>query len=202
MPWLSGMFALIAAAYAAWTVAKTLPHVRNLRLAIEGERAVGQGLEQLRAQGYAVYHDIPGDGFNVDHLLVGPAGVFTIETKTRSKPLRGNPTVLVDGESLLIDGRSPTRDSFAQSRAQAKWISDALKTGTGRDFPVFPVIVFPGWWVETKSRPSSLWIVNDKALPKFLARENQRLTLEEISTAKSQLEMFIRARMRLADATG
>jgi hypothetical protein len=25
-------------------------------------------------------------GFNVDHILIGPGGVFAIETKTRTKP--------------------------------------------------------------------------------------------------------------------
>lgn len=35
---------------------------------------------------YQVFHDIPGSGkWNIDHVAVGPAGVFAIETKYRTK---------------------------------------------------------------------------------------------------------------------
>jgi hypothetical protein len=192
MPWLSGTFAFLALTYGAWNVWRTAPHIRNLRLAIVGEKTVGQGLEQLRQDGYAVYHDIPGDGFNVDHVLVGPAGIFTIETKTWSKPVSVKASVVVDGDSIVVDGRIPSRDPIPQARGQAAWISKNLKKSTGRDFPVIPVIVFPGWWVETNARPSGLWVINDKALPKFLANEKPRLRSEDIFMAKTHLEAFIR----------
>lgn len=196
MPWLTGIFAGIAVAYASWKITKTLPQMRNLRLAIEGERSVGQGLESLRSEGYAVYHDILGDDFNVDHVLVGPAGVFTIETKTWSKPQSGEAKVLVDGDSISVNGRPPSRDPVPQARAQAAWIAGVLQRSTGREFPVSPVIVFPGWWVEIKSKPSRLWVINDKALPKFLAREKLRLAEDQVTMARSHLEAFIRSRMQ------
>jgi hypothetical protein len=62
----------------------------NLRLGLEGERTVGHALEELRVYGYQVFHDIPGNKFNIDHVIAGPAGIFTIETKTRSKPGDGD----------------------------------------------------------------------------------------------------------------
>jgi len=34
------------------------------------------------------HHDVPGDGYNIDHVVVGRNGVFAIETKSRSKPLK------------------------------------------------------------------------------------------------------------------
>ena len=191
-PWVSGVFAAIAIAYAAWRIARAFPELRNIRLALQGERSVGQGLEQLRAQGYAVYHDIVGDGFNVDHVLVGPAGVFTVETKTRSKPRRGRATILVDGDAISVNGQTPDRDPVPQARAQSSWIAEVLRKSTGQDFPVSPVVVFPGWWIEIKAKPSRLWVINDKALPKFLAREKERLTPERVSMAKFHLEAFIR----------
>lgn len=48
------------------------------------ERAVGEALEALRAEGFIVMHDIEqaGEG-NIDHLVSGPRGVFLIETKHR-----------------------------------------------------------------------------------------------------------------------
>lgn len=195
MPWISGILALAAIAYAAWQLRRALPSVRRLRLALDGERSVGQGLEQLRASGYSVYHDILGNDFNVDHVLVGPAGIFAIETKTWSKPLKDRATVLVDGESILVDGRVPLRDPVAQARAQSAWIAEVLKKSTGRDFPVTAVVVFPGWWIETKSKPKRLWVINDKMLAGFLAKEPVRLSADQLSMACFHLEAFIRTRM-------
>jgi len=81
-PWLMTATALAAIAFAAWRLYRLRPRLRALRLVSEGEKAVGQFLEGLRAKGYRVFHDVVGTGFNVDHVLIGPAGVFTIETKS------------------------------------------------------------------------------------------------------------------------
>lgn len=84
--------------------------IRQLKLARDGEKAVGQYLKQLREQGYRVLHDLVGEGFNVDHVLIGPADVFTIETKTISKPAKGKTEVEYDGEQITINGLKPDRD--------------------------------------------------------------------------------------------
>ncbi|PTN31763.1 nuclease-related domain-containing protein [Desulfonatronum sp. SC1] len=77
---------------------------RNARLGFEGEMAVGQELNQLLANGYNVFHDYPAGKFNIDHVLVGPAGVFAVETKARSKPTTGDgkadAKVFYDGKQL------------------------------------------------------------------------------------------------------
>jgi hypothetical protein len=63
---------------------------RDLRLGLDGELATAEELNQLMRYGYYVYHDFPADRFNIDRVVIGPAGVFAVETKTRSKgTLRG-----------------------------------------------------------------------------------------------------------------
>src|SRR5690606_23533501 len=93
-PWL---VTACAAAFVGWTVYRVVrlrPRLRALRLGMEGERAVGQFLERLREDGYHVFHDVVAVNFNVDHVLVGPAGVFAIETKTWSKPSAGDARIV------------------------------------------------------------------------------------------------------------
>jgi hypothetical protein len=47
-----------------------------------GEESVGEVLEGMAEQGWVAIHDIsPGRG-NVDHVLVGPGGIFAVETKS------------------------------------------------------------------------------------------------------------------------
>jgi Nuclease-related domain len=56
---------------------------RRWTLGARAEAAVGLKLNELRARGFAVMHDIPQEREgNVDHLVCGPTGVFLIETKS------------------------------------------------------------------------------------------------------------------------
>jgi len=48
----------------------------------EGERAVGAICAELEAGGWHALHDISLGRGNVDHVLVGPGGIFTLETKS------------------------------------------------------------------------------------------------------------------------
>lgn len=48
----------------------------------EGERAVGAICTELEADGWHAIHDVALGHGNVDHILVGPGGIFTIETKS------------------------------------------------------------------------------------------------------------------------
>jgi hypothetical protein len=192
-PWLYTVIAIAVSGYSAWQVYRVWPQVRALRLAREGERAVGQYLEHLRGAGYQVFHDIPGQGFNIDHVVIGPAGIFTIETKTWSKPLRGETRIVVDGERILADGVEPQRNPMVQARAQASWLHGLLRESTGRALPVRSAILFPGWFVERpRGGQSDVWVLNPKALPAFLSHEPERLTAEEIKLAAFHLSRYVR----------
>ncbi|MHB8495500.1 MAG: nuclease-related domain-containing protein [Casimicrobiaceae bacterium] len=193
-PWISTAFAMAGVAWAVWTIRSALPMFKQLRLGIEGERTVGLALEHLRAGGCDVFHDLVGQGFNVDHVVIGPAGVFTVETKTRSKPVRGNAQITFDGEQLLVGNLQPDRDPVVQARAQASWVRQVLLESTGRKFEVRPVIVFPGWFIEqTEGSKREIWVLNPKALPDFIGHEPRKLSDEDVRLASFHLARFVRA---------
>jgi hypothetical protein len=82
------MATVTVAVYRLWMVAGD---GRELQLGVQGEKAVGLFLQdELLPKGYHVFHDIVDDRGNIDHAVIGPAGVFAVETKTISKPLRGD----------------------------------------------------------------------------------------------------------------
>jgi hypothetical protein len=199
-PWLLTMAALVPLSVAAWRIARLRPHMRQLKLGLQGERAVGQFLERLREQGYQVFHDIPGVGFNVDHVCIGPAGVFTIETKTWSKPIGRDARIRYDGTRLDVDGVSPDRDPVQQAHAQSRWLEQLLEETTGRRPPVKPVILFPGWFVEADGHAQqALWVLEPKALPHFLANEPQRLSTEDARLFAFHLSRYVRTSQADAD---
>jgi hypothetical protein len=184
--------AIGALGFAGYRVYKMLPRLRALKLGRDGEKAVGQFLEKLREQGYRVFHDVVGNGFNIDHVLIGPAGVFTVETKTRSKP-SGDAHVVFDGESIRVGGFEPDRDPVVQAKAQASWLREVLSESTGRRFHVRSVIVYPGWYVDEKRcKGNSVWVLEPKRLPVFLDQEPPRLSPEDIHLAAFHLSRFVR----------
>jgi Nuclease-related domain len=174
-------------------VYRSLPRLRALKLGRDGEKAVGQFLDRLRERGYRIFHDVSGGNFNLDHVLIGPAGVFTVETKTHRKP-RGNPQIDLDGDTIRIDGFEPDRDPVVQARAQASWLRELLSESTGRNFDVRSVVVYPGWWVNERftRENTAIWVLEPKRLPTFLDREPRRISGEDIHLASFHLSRFVR----------
>jgi hypothetical protein len=104
---------------------------------------VAQYLEWFRSANFFVFHDIPSGDANVDHVLIGPKGVFTIETKTHSKPARGEYKVtVVDGE-VRANGLMLDRNPQLQAKAQANWLRNFLAESQF-NVQVWPLVAFPG----------------------------------------------------------
>jgi hypothetical protein len=132
-PWLAG---LAAAAGAAWRLRfRASQPTRAWRDGARGERATARRLQRLERHGYVVLHDlqVPGSHANIDHLAVGPAGVFVID----SKYYRG--ALQLGGEGMLWYGGYP----LAQQLATAVWatlrVAEALQLPP--EVPVVPLLV-------------------------------------------------------------
>jgi hypothetical protein len=59
-------------------------HPERWRQGAAGEVATGAALASLPGRRWAVMHDlrVPGSRANIDHLVIGPTGVWVIDTKT------------------------------------------------------------------------------------------------------------------------
>jgi Nuclease-related domain len=64
-----------------------LPVVERYDRGAKGEEYVGAILDELRSDGWLVIHDAELQHSNVDHIVLGPAGLFTIETKSNPGPI-------------------------------------------------------------------------------------------------------------------
>ena len=73
---------------------------RARRRGAKGERVTGWWLGRL-PEGWFAFHDIPvGErGMSIDHVVIGPGGVFTISTKTLGGAIRVNPRSVVHNGS-------------------------------------------------------------------------------------------------------
>lgn len=162
-----------------------------------GERIVSEHLEPLKRQGWYVFHDVPGVAngakFNIDHVAVGPAGIFVIETKTRRK---GNARPGFEEHKVYFDGRDlvwpwgEDNHGLEQAERNAVWLANTLKAETGDRVHATPFLTLPGWWVENKpSRDSRLCrVINSKGLPKFLASGPAVLDQRQMDNIAANLE--------------
>jgi hypothetical protein len=185
---------LAAVCYYVYKVVRLRQQAASLEQGLEGEKAVGQDLETLRTQGCRVMHDIVGPGFNVDHVIIAPQGVFVVETKTVRKPAGNNVVVQFDGEVVRVNGFQPDRNPVVQALAERRWVQDLLLETTGRRFPSRAVVLYPGWYVEpaTGRKRDDIWVLNPKALPTFISHEAQVLPPEDVALVFSRLATYVR----------
>jgi hypothetical protein len=158
------------------------------RLGYMGERAVGEELNQLLAAGFRVFHDVPFERFNIDHVLVGPQGVFAVETKARRKrvPEAGkvDAKVKVNGDVLHF---SHWRDSTSidQVRLGADALGRWLTKATGEPVRAGAILALPGWYVEGLA--NGVQVLNPKQVRGFLSGFKPILEVSQIDRIAYQL---------------
>lgn len=191
---------LAAAGFVVFQIRKllrTAAEMDKLRLGLDAELAVGQELDQLMREGAAVFHDMPADRFNIDHVVIARQGVFAVETKGYSKPIRGggkaDATVVFDGKTLTLPD-SAGRWAIEQAERQARWLSEWLKRNSGDTVAVTPVLALPGWFVERTGR-SGVLVLSGKELRGHLlkARTATALSAEAMDRVVRQVERHCRS---------
>ncbi|SHI10098.1 nuclease-related domain-containing protein [Desulfofustis glycolicus] len=160
----------------------------TLRLGYECELAVGQELSSLIKEDYNIYHDFPADGFNIDHVAVGPSGVFAIETKGRAKQAvaeKENWKLNYDGVRLQFPTWTET-EPVLQARRQAQWLEKWIRSSTGVPQAVVPVLAIPGWFIK-RTGVSDVRVYNGKN-PSATVNGQRVLSDQRIQAISHQIE--------------
>lgn len=183
--------------FAARLLAGRLRQSADRYLGYFGERIVAEHLEPLKGQGWRVLHDVPfqnnGTKFNLDHITIGPQGVFAIETKTRRK---GGARPGFDDHKVFFDGRDlewpwgNDNHGLEQAERNAVELARVIKDETGERVHVSPILTLPGWFVEPRpSRDSRMCrVTNPKGLSKFLPSGPAVLDAAKIAAIATKLE--------------
>lgn len=168
-------------------------------LGLFGERYVSECLEPLKAQGWFIFHDVPALGatgkFNLDHVAVGPDGIWVIETKARRKgralPERKEHEILFDGDKLIYPW-GEDREALQQAENNARWLQDCLKKLTGKQYPVSAALTFPAYYV-TESKLGPVRVLNPNGLVSALTGyHRQPLDPESLDLIRRQLDSLCR----------
>ncbi len=140
--------------------------------------------------------------FIVDHVVVGPQGLFAVETKGRPKGARGSGDghrVVLRDEVLEFPGWRE-REPLAQARRNAKWLGDWLSSAIGEPVEAQPVLALPGWFIE-RTYDCKVGTINGTGLAGyFTKRRATSLSDKQVAQIRHQLDARCRDVKALAYA--
>ena len=117
-----------------WSLMIGLKRVESFYKGARGEEKIA-GILATLPDAYHVFNDFTVGRNHVDHVVVGPGGVFAIETKC------WNGKVTVEDGHVLLDGQLPDRSPLNQAVREATLVRDAL-VSAGWNGLVTPVVAF------------------------------------------------------------
>jgi len=153
------------------------------------EQDVGNLLGELPA-GFFVVHDFVSKRGNIDHIVISPKGILTVETKSHRGVVSG------EGEMLKRDGHPFEKDFIKQAWAEAFSIRDLLASqGISAPKPQ-PVILFANADVQVRKPLRGVEIISRRYLPAYLERLQNRMPANEAKKIfeilkLSQSQMFV-----------
>src|SRR4051812_49034648 len=153
---------------------------RSWRAGADGEEEVARSLDKL-PDGWCILHAVPvGEtGSDIDHVIIGPGGVFTLNTKNHS-----GGKVWVAHNTFMVNGQK--KDYLRNSRHEAKRATKLLSAACTFNVPVTPVIVVMAQSLTVKAKPEGVEVVGRKQIAKWLSRRPPALTPETVDWIYAQ----------------
>lgn len=133
-PLVGACLMLMSMLWIVWSLMAGLRRVERFFKGARGEEKVSGILESL-PDTYHVFNDFSAGRNHVDHVVVGPSGVFSVETKC----WKGR--VTIEDGCILLDGQLPDRSPLAQTEKEARQVRSAL-AAAGWTGTVTPVLAF------------------------------------------------------------
>jgi hypothetical protein len=107
---------------------------------IEGEERMADLLLLLEEKGWKVLHSVPCPvGGDIDHLAIGPGGVWAINTKNRPRK-----RISVTPTGVTESGAPADPDLLPCSRSEAAGAARVLSSSLRRDVKVLPALAYVG----------------------------------------------------------
>ncbi|MGN6221676.1 MAG: nuclease-related domain-containing protein [Microbacterium sp.] len=141
-----------------------------------GELEVGRLLDQLGPEWFA-FHAVPvgSAGSDVDHIVIGPGGVFTINSKFHEG---GN--VWVASRRLLVNGQRT--DHLRNAEFEARRVAKLLTQAARRPVDVTPVIaIVAARRLTIRERPERVVVLAASQLPRWLQNRVAVLRVDEVA---------------------
>ena len=145
-------------------------HIEKWRMGEEGERLTAKALRTLPRPEWTTWHDLPGaHRTNLDHVVVGPAGVFLLDSKNFSGEGR------IEGGELRVRWIDDPQDGWvckgmaSRMRAASAELKERIEAATRVRVWVQPVVVLWMPFPQGVVQSSDVFFVRGDALVEWLA---------------------------------
>ena len=157
----------------------------------EGERRTGKALARLERDGWKSFHHRQAKYGDLDHVVVGPGGVYLLDSKNL------NGTLTVEPEGLTASYGDSPRDSYSLSRLgrsmkrEASNLKSRIAETTGVVLWVQSVVVVWGEFWEREVEQDDVVYVRGDYLADWLRARPHRLTARDMQPIQEGLEAEI-----------
>ncbi|WP_228643571.1 nuclease-related domain-containing protein [Microtetraspora sp. AC03309] len=191
--WRIGLTAAIVAAIADTAYrARSVSSVPAWRRPSAAERRTEAQLKRLERGGYRTLHAraVPGSDAQIDHLVIGPTGVYAVDSEKWDKRL----PVRVQSHRKLFHGPFNQKPRLDEARWEASQASELIGKALGREIPVVPSLAIYG--------PAIPWrILNVREVDVFSGSLVRKwITKREKSLTTAEIESIYRAAERVLPA--
>ena len=152
---------------------------RAWRVGAYGEETVGARLMKLEEHGWRVLHSVPvgNRGSDIDHLLIGPGGVWTINTKNHP-----GKNIWVSPKQVRVSGQPVPY--LRNSQFEADRVRSTLTKAVGWEpFVKAALVILTGGTVPqitVKGMPEHVMVLNRLDVPRWFKRREPVLTPEQV----------------------
>lgn len=154
-------------------------------------KEVKLNLEYLEKQGFKIYYNIATEDSSIDYVIVGTKGIFVIKIEAYTKPIKGLYKIVYDGNIVsCFDGISESDILIRQAKNSARWLKDYLKETIQKDFNIFPIVVFVGWYTKSNILLKNIWILNPEGLAKFIQEQKHEFFSEDLAFITKEMDIF------------
>lgn len=142
-----------------WSIVKLRACTRMidlLRAERQGRLVVGRLLARKLSTEFRLFHDVPTDEGVIDHVAVGPTGVFALDS-TACPPVdagsQSRPLVRFDGRKLYFPGNPEEGSAVAVTavRREGEWLKEWIAGSAREHVAVQPALILPGWDVHVEA---------------------------------------------------
>jgi len=152
------------------------PEAQSWYLGAIGELEVGRLLDRLDPEWHAL-HAVPVGtrGSDIDHVVIGPGGVFTINTKNHD-----GAKIWVGGHRILVNGQRT--DHLRNADFEATRAAKTLGAAAQRTVEVTPILAIVGAKsIQIREKPQRVEVLRAERLARWLERSQQILTPEDVA---------------------
>lgn len=137
--WAAGFLGGVASAFFILLRLSPPGWIENWQQGAWGEMATGKVLGPLEEEGWVVLHDLPAERGNLDHIVIGPGGVFLLDSKRLSGSVNVGPdgvtvrrfddpdlTYKHPGSGHLLGLARETHDRVRQATRISQWVTPVM----------------------------------------------------------------------------